>query len=374
MKMLQVANFTNKRNQLGIPSALLSLGRPSLHTRNGEGIRMHTESKSGGGGNMAPLRISILRVCMILACVLSFATARAEMVDRIVANVNGEIILYSDLQNQVKTAAQNMPMLDVTDPSKKAQIEHDILVQMIRQKLADMEAERLKVTVANPEVDLRVQQVLEQNHATMAQLEANLKAKGQTLDKFREQIKKDMERDRLVERVCKSKVVISDQQVEAFLRGEKGDAASTSQKVHLGLIILPVGDKYAKPEEAEKTGREILEKLKGGADFQSLAKQYSKGPAAQEGGDLGYLATDELAPYIAQGIRNLKKDQVSGLVQGPGGYFIIKIFDIDTKKVSQSDPVLREKVRRTLYEQEVNRKFEEWVHDLESKAFIQISL
>ncbi|MGO9020542.1 MAG: peptidylprolyl isomerase [Syntrophobacteraceae bacterium] len=323
---------------------------------------------------MAPLRISILRVCMILACVLSFATARAEMVDRIVANVNGEIILYSDLQNQVKTAAQNMPMLDVTDPSKKAQIEHDILVQMIRQKLADMEAERLKVTVANPEVDLRVQQVLEQNHATMAQLEANLKAKGQTLDKFREQIKKDMERDRLVERVCKSKVVISDQQVEAFLRGEKGDAASTSQKVHLGLIILPVGDKYAKPEEAEKTGREILEKLKGGADFQSLAKQYSKGPAAQEGGDLGYLATDELAPYIAQGIRNLKKDQVSGLVQGPGGYFIIKIFDIDTKKVSQSDPVLREKVRRTLYEQEVNRKFEEWVHDLESKAFIQISL
>jgi peptidyl-prolyl cis-trans isomerase SurA len=183
-----------------------------------------------------------------------------------------------------------------------------------------------------------------------------------------------MERDRLVERVCKSKVVISDQQVEAFLRGEKGEAATTSQKVHLGSIFLPVGDKYAKPEEAEKIGREVLEKLKSGADFQSLAKRYSKGPAAQEGGDLGYLATDELAPYIAQGIRNLRKDQVSGLVQGPGGYFIIKIFDIDNKKVSQSDPALREKVRRTLYEQEVNRKFEEWVHDLESKAFIQISL
>jgi len=374
MKMLQVVNFTNKRNQLGIASALLSLGRPSLHMRNGEGIRIYTGSKSGGGGNMAPLRILILRVCMILAGVLLFATARAEMVDRIVANVNGEIILYSDLQNQVKVAAQNMPMLDVADPAKKAQIEHDILIQMIRQKLADMEAERLKVTVTNPEVDIRVQQILEQNHATMAQLEANLKAKGQTLDKFREQIKKDMERDRLVERVCKSKVVISDQQVEAFLRGEKGEAATTSQKVHLGSIFLPVGDKYAKPEEAEKIGREVLEKLKSGADFQSLAKRYSKGPAAQEGGDLGYLATDELAPYIAQGIRNLRKDQVSGLVQGPGGYFIIKIFDIDNKKVSQSDPALREKVRRTLYEQEVNRKFEEWVHDLESKAFIQISL
>ncbi len=323
---------------------------------------------------MTPHRISSLKVCMILAGILSFATARAEMVDRIVANVNGEIILYSELQNQLKAAAKNMPTLDVADPAKKAKIERDLLTQMIRQKLADMEAERLKVTVTNPEVEIRIQQLLEQNKTTLAQLEINLKANGQTLDKFREQLKKDMERDRLVERVCKSKVVIGDQQVEAFLKGEKAESATTSQKVHLGLIVLPVGDKYAKPEEAEKTGREILDKLKGGADFQSLAKQYSMGPAAQEGGDLGYLAADELAPFIAQGIRNVRKDQVSGLVQGPGGYYIIKVFDVDSKKVSTTDPALREKVRRTLYEQEVNRKFEEWVHDLESKAFIQISL
>ncbi len=52
----------------------------------------------------------------------------------------------------------------------------------------------------------------------------------------------------------------------------------------------------------------------------------------------------------------------------------MKILDIASKKVSKSDPDLREKVRRTLYDQEVNRKFDEWVHDLESKAFIQISL
>ncbi len=323
---------------------------------------------------MSPHRVSTLTFYMILAGVLSCATARAEMVDRIVANVNGEIILYSELQHQIKVLEKNMPMLDVTDTAKKAQVEHEILNQMIRQKLADIEAERLKVTATTAEVELRLQQILEQSHATLAQLEVNLKANGQTLDKFREQIKKDMERDRLVERVCKSKVVIGDQQVEAFLSGESGESATASQMVHLGLIVLPVGDKYGKPEEAEKTGREILDKLKGGTDFQNLAKQYSQGPAAQEGGDVGYLAGEELAPFIAQGIRNLRKDQVSGLVQGPGGYYIIKIFDIASKKVSKSDPALREKVRKTLYDQEVNRKFEEWVHDLESRAFIQISL
>jgi len=105
-----------------------------------------------------------------------------------------------------------------------------------------------------------------------------------------------------------------------------------------------------------------------------VAKQYSKGPAAEEGGDLGYMGVDELAPGIARGIRNLKSDQISDLVQGPGGYYILKVFGFDSKKVESSDPALREKVRKTLYEREVNRRFEEWVHYLESKAFIQISL
>lgn len=62
------------------------------------------------------------------------------------------------------------------------------------------------------------------------------------------------------------------------------------------------------------------------------------------------------------------------MLEGPAGYYIMKVFDTDTKRVEKSDPALREKVRRTLYEKEMNRKFEEWARDLVSKAFIQISL
>ena len=324
---------------------------------------------------MSPFnKVSVLTVCMVVACVLTCKTARAETLDRIVANVDGEIILYSDLQNQIKTLEKNSNNPDLADLSKRPAIEREVLTQMIRQKLADKEVERLKIVITNPEVDLRIQQILEQNHVTMAQIETNLKANGQTMEKFREQIKKDMERDRLVERVLKSKVVISDQQVEAYLKGDKGESASTSQKVHLCLIVLPVGDKYGKADEVEKKGRDILDKLKSGADFGNLAKQYSQGPSVQDGGDVGFMAADELAPFIAQGIHNLRIGQVSGLVQGPGGYYIIKILDIDSKKVSKSDSALREKVRKSLYDQEVNRKFEEWVRYLESKAFIQVSL
>jgi peptidyl-prolyl cis-trans isomerase SurA len=319
-------------------------------------------------------KATILTVCIIAVGFLSCPTARTETVDRIVANVNGDIILYSELQEQLKLIEKYAPNLDLTDPAKKSEAEHDILTQLIRQKLSEAEAQRLKVSVTNSEVDTTLAHMIEENHTTQAQLELSLKANGQTIEKLRQQIKKDMERNRLMDRVLKSKVLISDKQVDDFLKSEGGVAATTSQRVRLGLIALPVGPKYGKPEEVEKTGREILGKLKQGTDFQKLAQQYSKGVAAQDGGDIGYMAQEDIAPHIANAIKNLKKGENSDLVQGPGGYYIVKVLDIEIKKQNASDPEIREKARRYLYEREVNLKFEEWVHNLESKAFIQISL
>jgi len=319
-------------------------------------------------------KVAILTVCAIAVGLLAGSTAHAETVDRIVANVNGEIILYSELQEQLKLLGKYAPDVDLTDPAKKSQIEHDVLTQLIRQKLTEAEAKRLQVMVLHAEVENALSRMMEENHTNLAQLEVSLKANGQSVEKLRTQIKKDLERNRLMDRVLKSKVLITDKQVEDFLKGDKAGPATTTQKIHLGLIALPANEKSEKPEAVQKTGREILDKLKQGADFQAMAKQYSKGNTAKDGGDIGYMAPEELAPFIAKAIKDLKKGEVSDLVQGPGGYYIIKVLDVDTKKLSSSDPGTREKVRNYLYEQEVNRKFEEWVHGLEAKAFIQITL
>jgi peptidyl-prolyl cis-trans isomerase SurA len=320
-------------------------------------------------------KVAIFAVCAIAVGLLAGSTARAETVDRIVANVNGEIILYSELQEQLKLMGKYMPNLDLSDPAKKSQAERDVLNQLIQQKLTEAEAQRLQVTVTNAEVEATLSRMMEENHTNLAQLEVSLKANGQSVEKLRAQIKRDLERNRLMERALKSRVLITDKQVDDFINGGGADTAvTTTKKIRLGLIALPANEKTGKPAAVEKTGREILDKLKQGADFQNMAKEYSKGVAAQEGGDIGYLAPEELAPFISKAIKNLQKGEISDLVQGPGGYYIIKVMDIETQKLSPSDQGLREKVRRYLYEQEVNRRFEEWVHGLEAKAFIQISL
>ncbi len=325
-------------------------------------------------------KIEVLVVCTILGFLFLSATGRAEVVDRIVANVNGQIILYSDLQRQIALLKKRMPTLDMSDPEQMPKIERQVLEQIIQQKLADMEAKRLKITVSDSEIDARIKQLMSMNHLTPDQLKESLKANGDTLKKLREQIKESVARQQLVERVLKSQVVISDQEIDAYLKlqntqGEQQEPpTSSANKVHLALIMLPMGGNHGTPAEARRTGEKLVRELQGGADFQTLAKQYSKGPTAQEGGDIGYMDRDDMAPFMAKAIEGLKPGQVSSPVQGTDGYYIVKLLDVGKEHTNIATSVSREKVRQMLFEQAMNRKYEQWIKDLESKAFIQISL
>ena len=319
----------------------------------------------------------------ILAIFLLFATARAEVVDRIVANVNGQIILYSELQHQVAILQKRMPTLVLNDPEQKAKVEREVLEQIIQQKLADMEVKRLKITVSDSEVDAKIRDIQSTNHLTPEKFQESLKASGGSLGKFREQLKETMERQQLLQQVLKSQVVISDQEVDAYLKWREGQQGQEGQggqdaatgKVHLALIVLPVGGANGTAGEVKRTGAKLLSQLQRGADFRSVAQRYSKGPTAQEGGDVGYMAPDDIAPFIAKAIKGLQNGQVSNLVQGPDGYYIVKLLDVGRDHINiGGSNISREKARQMLYEQAMSRKYEQWLKNLESKAFIQISL
>jgi peptidyl-prolyl cis-trans isomerase SurA len=324
-------------------------------------------------------RLFIALTCTALAGLFCAGSLCAEVIDRTVATVNGEIILYSEVLAQVELMEKTFPELKNLPPEKKPQLERDALTQLIQQKLTEQEIKRLKIIVPSAEVETTISGIKKENNLTDSQFEYLLKQDGLTLEKFRENIKKELERNRLLDRVLKSKTVITDAQVDAYLKegpkeGSK-TAALSQQRLRLGIIFLPVADRKDDAKAVEKTGREILEKLKNGADFGKMAIQYSKGPAAGEGGDIGFMSSEDLAPYIADAVRTLRKNQVSTLVQGQGGYYIFKVLDIQAQQaVAKSGSDLRERARKELFQQELNRKFEEWVRTLESKAFIQITL
>jgi peptidyl-prolyl cis-trans isomerase SurA len=318
--------------------------------------------------------LSSVRFCfLIVGLIALFGLAQAETLDRIVAVVNGEIILYSELQEQVRRLTTVAPELKTDDPAQRSKMEREVLQQMIRDRLSDQEIQRLKIVVMPREVDETIAAIKQENHFTEAQFDYLLQQQGQTRDQFRQQVKRDLERSRLVDRVLKAKTIITPEQIDAYL---KNDQNTLGEKRRLALIMLPYpqGANGQKTEEVDKLARDIANRLKGGEDFYKLAREYSKGPAANEGGDLGYLSTDELAPQIEAATRGLKPGEMTDLIKTPSGYFILKVTDIQKERQSTTDSTVREKARRQLFQKEMDRKFQDWVKDLESRSFIQISL
>jgi peptidyl-prolyl cis-trans isomerase SurA len=314
------------------------------------------------------------RLCLICVCVIVwFGVARADTLDRIVAVVNGDIILYSELQEQIRQLAKMSPDLKTEDPARRAQVEREMLQQMIRDRLADQEIKRLKIVVSTREVDDSIEAIKQENHFTDTQFDYVIQQQGQSRDQFRQGIKKELERQRLIERVLKNKTIITAEQVDAYL---KTDESAFGERRHLAILFLPYpeGSDGQKTAEVDKLAQDIMNRLKGGADFSMLAKEYSKGPAAQEGGDLGFIPTDELSPSIEGATRGLKPSETTDLIKTPAGYFILKVIDIKREKQAAVDSNAREKAQRQLFQIEMNKKFLDWVRDLESRAFIQISL
>ncbi|MGV8073304.1 MAG: peptidylprolyl isomerase [Syntrophobacteraceae bacterium] len=313
------------------------------------------------------------KIFMLLALsVFLFGTCQAETVDKIVATVNGEIILLSELKERMAAIDKAAPDYKAADAREQAARELQVLHGIIQERLAEAEVRRLKISVSNSELDSGIQTIKEQNKLTDEQLAYQIKEAGKTLDQFREEIRKQMERSRLVDRVLKSKIVVTDQQIDAYLKSE---SAVNADSRRLAIIFLPSESPTGKEAEAaEKQAQEIHGRIKAGADFAQMAREYSKGPAAQEGGDIGFIAEDELSPSMKKVVSDLKPNDMSNVVKGAGGYYIVKLLDVRKENKDAADDATRQKIRRELLQKELSSKYAEWLQELESRAFIQISL
>lgn len=352
-----------------------------------------------------------MRTRGILHLVMAFwiagaGVAAAETLDRIVAVVNGDVILYSELKENVNKFLKNAPQGTAPlDPAKMAQLERNTLKDMIRDRLVEQEAVRMKIQASLKDVGDAIEDIKRGNHLTDAQLDESIAKEGKTKEQFRAGIAKELVRMRLLDRALKSKTVVTEAQIDAYIKSGKpipqgrtsgpSRAAAEEPPVsapsgpgkRIAVIFLPFsGDPDGGAAiETEKFANELHGRLKKGSDFATLARQYSKGPAAAEGGDIGYVADDELSPEISKAVKGLKAGQFTEVVKVSSGYYIVKILSgereeqkVKEKKKEPAGPVgdaaVRERVHAKLYNEELGRKVDEWLKDLESRAYIQILL
>lgn len=294
------------------------------------------------------LRLSALCVAGLLAWNGAAAWAKAEpvLLDRVVAIVNDQVIVESDLQRRMAQVRQNLQRSSQRLASE-ADLRRQVLERMVTDLALSQRARRIGIAVDNTTLDRAIARLAESNGLSVTGLRNQLESEGVIFDQFREDIREEIQITRLREREVEDRLQISESEIDAFLAAQ-GQSLAQTQELRLAQILIPVAED-ATPEvraAALALAERLAAEIKKGASFAELARAHSKGAAAAEGGSLGWRSADRLPSLFVQAVASLAPGGLAGPLQSPNGYHLVLLED--RRSVSQGPLVTAHKARHIL--------------------------
>jgi len=295
--------------------------------------------------------------------------AEAKTVDRILAQVNDDIITLSDLNRRMAEARKELEAKYTGDQLEQAiqQTEKQALDGLIQEKLLYQKAMEMGY---NANVDSRVtayvQQTMKQfNIKDSDELERALAQQGRTVSDYRDEIRREIIARDLVNDFVGSRITLLTPEVEKYYKDHQVDF-TTPEEVTLSEIIITEGN----DKEAENRANDLYGRLQRGESFTALASQYSKGPTANKGGSIGTYLVSKLNPDAVLAIANLKEGDISKPQKIKEGYVI---YHIDSRKYAVVRPLdeVRDQIRDLLYRKKFDPELERFISQLKEDAYIQ---
>lgn len=324
-----------------------------------------------------------LKLLVVMGLCLCFALSAqaAELVDRVVAVVNGKLITLFDVNARVTDLLQRTQGVAFKpDDPRNAELQRQVLDSLINDILIEQEAARLKVTVSETELDSQVDALKKKNNLTQQQLKNELLKEGMTLNQFRDRLRKDNVKKRLLGYMVHRKAVVSDEEIRDYY--EQNKATLTAQRSILGakvsggigFIMVPT----------KKNAEDLRNKINSGAlSFADAAKRYSIGPGREQGGSLGDVQAKDLAPPLREALAAVPQGQVTQPVL-LDGKAVILVYNKpgQNAKPAVAKPVaaepsldsVRDKIEEILYQQKVEKLFQEYISNLRSKAVVDVRM
>jgi peptidyl-prolyl cis-trans isomerase SurA len=307
----------------------------------------------------------LIALVAVLIQVLLAGTGVAEVVDRIVAEVNNEIITMSELQNMAKTIEAQSGVKPRGRDEKKMMTE--MLNALIDRKLAKAEAKRRGIVISDKEVDEAVKNFKERNHipddATFAK---GLAQAGLSLKEFRQQIADQITQERLLVVVVGTKVSVSDADVRRIYDQKFKQGGNQVHIINLRMPYPP-GATQEQMEATKEKAENIINAIKGGKSFTEAAAAFSLTPQ-----DVGFVSHSDLDPRLAEFLDQLKLKEVAPVITPAG----IQLFQVLARRQGEarSFEEVAPQIRRMLQQQEMEKYFFQWVKTLRDKAHIKIML
>ncbi len=274
----------------------------------------------------------IILLAMLITCCL-----QAEVMDRIVAKVGDEIILYSDLQKQM-AQMKNAKMLNENETEK------DVLTEMVESRLVIQKARELNYQVDEDRIKTMVDKQMKgiqanfkTEEAFYSELRKTHLTKSELMKYFSDLYTEQMLKEQIIDSQIKRKVKISDAEVEDYFREHKTDFPMRPLMYQIGMIMRQFHVSKATKDQKKAEIQDILSKLRKGDDFAEKARKFSEDPgSAENGGDLGFVSRGMMVKPFEDAAFSLKPGEISGIVETQFGYHIIKMEEKNGEEIKIS--------------------------------------
>jgi len=316
----------------------------------------------------------------LLAAILFFTPpAVPKVVDRIAAVVNDEVILLSEVDKICKATLDEVPSTLPLDEAvkRKREIRKTALDTLIDELLIKQQVREHKVSVAPDEVQKHIGQLMKDNNLNEKQFAEALKMEGKTVDDLKRDIRRQMERSKLIDLQMRtnpelrSQIQVREKEIEDYYQLHY----STMERVRAShiLFVLPPGSTAEKEKEVRTRAKKLLDQLRQGAPFDLMAKQHSDDPSSALGGDLGWFRRGDMVEAFEKVAFGLKKGQLSDLVKTKFGIHIILLTDRSTEGAPDMAKV-RNEIRSRLHREKFQRAMQGWLEELRRRSYIDYKL
>lgn len=322
-------------------------------------------------------RILLIAACLSaggLATVATPATADAEVIDRIVARINNDIVTFYELkqaatpfmlQNGIEPSA-------LEDPEQRKQIYDKALEDLVERKLLLQEAEKLDLSVSDEQVDQWLAYTRQQQNMSEEQFRDMIKQYGMSYDAYRNMIRQNLLKLRLVKVKVGSQVSVSDEEVNQLYEKRFGSSGAQSKYIEVRhILVRPADDSDAALAKAREQAQAAKQAVEGGTDFAEAAKKYSEGPSAEQGGYLGTFSQGDLDPEFEQAAFALDKGELSDVVRTQFGFHVIKVDDVEYREDGAAEE-RKAQLRAELQQKAVERQLQAYVQNLRARSLVQV--
>ena len=317
-------------------------------------------------------------VLILLGVILLCAPVRAEVVDKIIAVVNDEIITLYEFNTAFEPYRKNIENT-YKGTDKEAVIKQSreaFLQRLIDNILIEQEAKKsgAGIIVKDEEVMEVLQDILAKQKLSMQEFSKNLAKEGKSLDSVKKEIRGQMMRARLLRREVKSKILVSDEEIgEYYNKNRQEYEGKETVRIKQILLVLPPNADKTIIAKVKNEAMQLYKRIKKGESFDLLALNYSQGPAAAQGGDVGFIGRGTIIPEVEAAAFSLPVGQVSEVIESSVGFHIIQVVD---KKGAGLKPiaVVRQEIKTKIEDEKLDKNFDEWIASVRAKSHIELKL